>query len=69
MANASDTRAAVANAIKQLAAIEAAVTEARSANVLNSYQLPAHEQVHDVVRLITATEAVRQLDRLARAAS
>lgn len=68
----TDTDASIANAIKRLSAIERAVTEWRNVKPVEgglTAMRTMDNQVRDVVQLITATEGVRQLDRLVRAAS
>lgn len=63
----TDKDAAIDNAIAQLAAIEGRVVYARQRNLTTGRSFD--QQVADVVQLITATEVVRQLDKLVRAAS
>lgn len=63
----TDKDAAIDNAIAHLAAIEGRVVYARQRTLTTGRSFD--QQVSDVVQLITATEVVRQLDKLVRAAS
>lgn len=65
----NDNDAAIQNAIKQLAQIENAVAVARHGPLATATAGSFDRQVSNVVQLLTATEVVRQLDKLVRAAS
>jgi hypothetical protein len=68
----NDNDHAIAAAIRHLRAIEEQVRNARGLNIAAGGLTTARsldDQVRDVVQLLSATEIVRQLDKLVRAAT